>query len=76
LVHDPPAPSISNNLKTVLRAVKIGRCLDTLPEWLALVGSRNLSHAQFLELVPSDEITRRKPPPPCCGPAPPGSIRT
>jgi DNA replication protein DnaC len=55
-----PAPSISNELKTVLRAVKLGRCLDTLPERLALAGSRGLSHAQFLELVLSDEITRRE----------------
>jgi hypothetical protein len=55
-----PAPSISNELKTVLRAVKLGRCLDTLPERLALAGSRHLSHAQFLELVLSDEITRRE----------------
>ena len=55
-----PAPSISNELKTVLRAVKLGRCLDTLPERLALAGSRGLGHAQFLELVLSDEITRRE----------------
>jgi len=55
-----PAPSISNDLKTVLRAVKLGRCLDTLPERLALAGSRNMGHAQFLELVLSDEVTRRE----------------
>jgi DNA replication protein DnaC len=44
----------------VLRAVKLGRCLDTLPERLALAGSRNMGHAQFLELVLSDEVTRRE----------------
>ena len=55
-----PAPAISTELKTVLRAVKLGRCLDTLPGRLALAGARGLSHAQFLELVLSDEITRRE----------------
>jgi len=55
-----PAPTISNDLKAVLRQVKLGRCLDTLPERLALAKSRNLSHAEFLELVLSDEVTRRE----------------
>lgn len=55
-----PAPTISNDLKSVLRQVKLGRCLDTLPERLALAKARNLSHAEFLELVLSDEVTRRE----------------
>jgi DNA replication protein DnaC len=44
----------------VLRAVKLGRCLDTLPERLALARAREMSHAEFLELVLSDEVTRRE----------------
>jgi DNA replication protein DnaC len=55
-----PAPAISAELKAVLRQVKLGRCLDTLPERLALAKSRNLGHAEFLELVLSDEVTRRE----------------
>ena len=55
-----PAPTISNDLKAVLRQVKLGRCLDTLPERLALAKTRNLSHAEFLELILSDEVTRRE----------------
>jgi DNA replication protein DnaC len=55
-----PAPTISAELKAVLRQVKLGRCLDTLPERLALAKSRNLGHAEFLELVLSDEVTRRE----------------
>ena len=55
-----PPPVISPELKTVLRQVKLGRCLDTLPERLALARSRNLGHAEFLELVLSDEVTRRE----------------
>jgi DNA replication protein DnaC len=55
-----PVPVISAELKTVLRHVKLGRCLDTLPERLALAKSRNMGHAEFLELVLSDEVTRRE----------------
>ena len=55
-----PAPTISAELKTVLRAVKLGRCLDTLPERLALAKARSMGHAEFLELVISDEVTRRE----------------
>lgn len=55
-----PVPILSNELKTVLRAVKLGRCLDTLPERLALARAREMSHAEFLELVLSDEVTRRE----------------
>jgi DNA replication protein DnaC len=55
-----PAPTITSELKTLLRAVKLGRCLDTLPERLALAKQRNLSHHEFLELVLADEVTRRE----------------
>ncbi len=55
-----PVPAVSPELKTVLRAVKLGRCLDTLPERLALAKTRSMSHAEFLELVLSDEVTRRE----------------
>lgn len=55
-----PAPAVTNELKGLLRAVKLGRCLDTLPERLALAKTRNLSHHEFLELVLADEVTRRE----------------
>jgi DNA replication protein DnaC len=55
-----PGPAITGELKGLLRAVKLGRCLDTLPERLALAKQRNLSHAEFLELVVADEVTRRE----------------
>ena len=44
----------------LLLSVKLGRMLDTLPERLALAKSRNLGHAEFLELVIADEVTRRE----------------
>lgn len=55
-----PAPVLSAELKALLRQVKLGRCADTLPERLALARTRNLGHAEFLELVLADEVTRRE----------------
>jgi DNA replication protein DnaC len=55
-----PAPAVTAELKTLLRAVKLGRCLDTLPERLALAKQRDLTHHQFLELILADEVTRRE----------------
>lgn len=55
-----PTPTVSNELKTLLRGVKLGRCLDTLPERLALAKARGLSHHEFLEVVLADEVTRRE----------------
>ena len=54
-----PAPSVSGELKQVLRRLKLGKMLDTLPERLALAKQQQLSHAAFLELVLADEIDRR-----------------
>ena len=54
-----PAPSIDAELKTLLRQVKLGRCLDTLPERLALARTESLPHADFLTLVLADEVERR-----------------
>jgi DNA replication protein DnaC len=55
----PPAPSIDPELRTLLRRVKLGRMLDTLPERLALARAESLPHAEFLSLILSDETDRR-----------------
>jgi DNA replication protein DnaC len=55
----PPAPGIDNDLKVLLRKVKLGRLLDTLPERLALARTESLPHADFLALILSDEVDRR-----------------
>lgn len=55
-----PAPALSPELRSLLRRLKLGRCADTLPERLALAKSRELAHAEFLELVLADEVTRRE----------------
>jgi DNA replication protein DnaC len=53
------AATITPELKSLLRRVKLGRCLDTLPERLALAHTAGMGHSEFLELVLADEVTRR-----------------
>lgn len=50
---------VNAELKQVLRALKLGKLLDTLPERLTLARQQHLAHADFLELVLTDEVTRR-----------------
>ena len=54
-----PAPSVSPELKALMRRVKLGRLLDTLPERLTLARQHDLTHTQFLEQLFSDEVQRR-----------------
>ena len=54
------APTVTPELRALLRRVKLGRCLDTLPERLALAQTGAMGHAEFLELVLADEVTRRE----------------
>jgi DNA replication protein DnaC len=53
-----PAPGVDAELKALLRKVKLGRCLDTLPERLALARTESLPHADFLSLLLADEVER------------------
>jgi DNA replication protein DnaC len=55
-----PAPTVSPELRALLRQVKLGQCLTTLPERLALAQTNSLPHAEFLELVLADEVARRE----------------
>ncbi len=54
-----PSPSVSAELKILMRRLKLGRLLDTLPERLALARQHDLTHMQFLEQLFSDEVQRR-----------------
>ena len=51
---------LSPDLRTTLRALKLGQMLDTLPERLTLARQQKMTHADFLELVLADEVTRRE----------------
>lgn len=55
-----PTPSVSPELKVLMRHLKLGRLLDTLPERLALARSHELTHIEFLEQLFSDEVQRRE----------------
>lgn len=54
-----PAPGIDADLKVLLRKVKLGRMLDTLPERLTLAREQAMPHADFLSLLLADEVDRR-----------------
>jgi DNA replication protein DnaC len=51
--------TISPDLRTVLRRLKLSGMSDTLPERLTLARGRKMPHHDFLELVLADELTRR-----------------
>ena len=51
--------SISAELKQILRTLKLGKMLDTLPERLALARTQQLPYVDFLELLLADEVSRR-----------------
>jgi DNA replication protein DnaC len=57
----PPAlpDPVSGELKQLMRTLKLGKLLDTLPERLSLARQQHLAHADFLELVLADEVARR-----------------
>jgi DNA replication protein DnaC len=50
---------LSADLKALLRTLKLGKLLDTLPERLTLARQQQLPHADFLELLLADEVARR-----------------
>jgi hypothetical protein len=53
------APPVTPELRGLLKRVKLGKTLDTLPERLTLARQNKLTHAEFLELVLADEVDRR-----------------
>jgi DNA replication protein DnaC len=54
-----PTASVSPELKVLMRKLRLGQLLNTLPERLALAKSHNLTHVDFLQQLFSDEVTRR-----------------
>lgn len=51
--------TISNDLKAVLKRLKLSRMLDTLPERLTLARQQKMPHQDLLLLVLGDEASRR-----------------
>ena len=48
------------DLKATLRALKLGKLTATLPERLTLARQTDMPHADFLQLILSDEVARRE----------------
>jgi DNA replication protein DnaC len=55
----PQRVEVSAELKELMRRLKLGRLLDTLPERLALARTQHLAHHDFLEMLLADEVGRR-----------------
>ena len=53
---DPLGP----DLTATLRALKLGKLTATLPERLTLARQHNMPHADFLQLILSNEVARRE----------------
>jgi len=51
---------ISPDLKTVLKRLRLGRMIDTLPERLVLARQQKMPHTDFLLLALGDEVSRRE----------------
>lgn len=51
--------AIQPELREVLRRLKLGRLLDTLPERFALARAQKMPHQDFLLLALGDEVSRR-----------------
>jgi DNA replication protein DnaC len=51
--------ALSQELKVILRRLKLSPMSDTLPERATLARQRKMGHLDFLELVLADEVTRR-----------------
>jgi DNA replication protein DnaC len=56
----PATDPVSSELRGTLRALKLGQMLTTLPERLVLARQQKLPHADFLQLILADEVTRRE----------------
>lgn len=52
--------TLNPELRTVLKKLKLGQVIDTLPERLALARSSNMDYEELLLLMLQDEIDRRE----------------
>src|SRR5580704_3058214 len=55
-----PTRPIGPHPTATLRALKLGKLTATLPERLTLARQHNMPHADFLQLILSDEVARRE----------------
>ena len=70
-----PAVAVPPELKALMRRLKLGQLLHTLPERAALARQHDLSHLEFLEQLLCDEAQRRDTTSAGLRPGPPTSTR-
>lgn len=51
--------TVTSDLKGLLRRLKLGKLLDTLPDRLTLARQQKMPHQDFLVLLLADEVSRR-----------------
>ncbi len=66
-----PGMPLGPELTALLRRLKLGKAVDTLPERLALARTNRMSHAEFLAVVRPMRPPAATAPAPSYGPAPP-----
>jgi len=54
-----PSPSLSSDLVTALKRLKLGRIVETLPDRLVLADKQDMTFDDLLLLILTDEISRR-----------------
>jgi hypothetical protein len=54
------APAIGPELRSVLKQLRLGQILDTLPERILLAEKQSMSFADLLLMVLGDEVSRRE----------------
>lgn len=54
-----PGVPLDPELAALLRRLKLGKAVDTLPERLTIAKANRMSHAEFLALILADEVARR-----------------
>lgn len=57
---DGPVDPVGSDMSRILRALKLSGLKDTLPERLAMARHNKMGHAAFLELLLTDELSRRE----------------
>lgn len=55
-----PVDPVGKDLSRILKALKLSGLKDTLPERLVTARAQKIGHAAFLELLLSDELSRRE----------------
>jgi DNA replication protein DnaC len=54
-----PTPVVTAELRSLLKRLRLGQMIDTLPERLVTARESSMPHVDFLEMILADEVARR-----------------